>query len=314
MKIKLFEEYINYIEKYICPLCLERYLENIYIKNVHENISFKISSLQISVPLKGCINNCKSCIAKISAEPKLYKDFSKYPDFNLQYLNSMEKVKEKGCRNIVLTSDMGEPLQNKLFIQKVCDFNKQLDNQFKIEIQTTGVMLAGNIEFLKNNGVELISLSIFDIFDENNNFDIINVKDKLKFDVNNLCEKIKQSGINIRLSINLIKTYDKHSIKEIFNRIDEINPDQVTFKNLWHTTDENPINKWIVSNKASGNIINRISQYMDDNGGQKISTNKYSFHNKSIWLIDNCMLGDYIILRPDAKLYRSWDSLIPIEL
>ena len=298
----------------ICPLCLERHIETSYIKNIKESISFKISSLQICVPLKGCVNACKSCIARISGDSGLYKDLSDNVDFDEKYIRSLEKIKNEGCKNVVLTSDKGEPLQNKIFLQRFGNFNKSLGNWFNIEIQTTGVLLEGNISFLKNIGVKLISLSVFDIFDDNNNQDIIVVKDKLKFDLKKICKEIKSNGITLRLSINLINEYDKHSIKELFDKIDELNPDQVTMKNLWHTEEDNAINKWIKTNKASQNILSKISQYMNDNGGEKISEYKYNYNNRSIWMVDNCMLGNYLILRPDADLYRSWDSTNPINL
>lgn len=303
------------VENSICPFCLERYLSNINFKDINESINSNFSSLQISIPLKGCINSCKSCIAKISGDNNIsYKDHSNEENFDYKYFDSLKKVKKTGCKNIILTSDKGEPLQNKKFIEKIGDFNRRLDNWFNIEIQTTGVLLYDNISFLKNNGINVISLSIFDIFDDENNFDIITIKNKLKFNLKDLCLEIKKNNITLRLSINLIKSYDNHTINELFQKIKELSPDQVTFKNLWHTEDENPINKWIKTNKASSNILNRISEYIRNKGGNKISDFKYIFDGRSIWMVDNCMLGNYIILRPDAKLYRSWDSPNPLDI
>jgi len=291
-------------------------METNYINNIKEALSFKISSLQISVPLKGCINNCKSCIARISGDPGLYKDMSKNIDFDQKYLNKLKEVKEQGCKNIVITSDKGEPMQNKLFMEKIGNFNKKLNNWFDIEIQTTGVLLNDmNLSFLKEVvGVKTISVSVFDIFDNLNNLDIITVKEKMSFNLEQVCKNIKSYGFILRLSINLVNVYDKHSIKELFDRIDEINPNQVTIKNLWHTDEDNAINKWIKVNKASSNIIEKISNYIEDNGGDKISQNKYQFNGRSIWTVDNCMLGNYLILRPDAGLYRTWSDTSPIIL
>lgn len=303
------------IENSICPFCLDRYMENYYFKNTNESNFTNISSLQISIPLKGCINSCKSCIAKISGDVNnLYKDHSYESDFDEKYIESLKKVKENGCKNIILTSDKGEPLQNKKFIEKIGNFNKILDNWFNIEIQTTGVLLEDNIQFLKNNGVNVISLSVFDIFDDENNFDIITIKEKLKFDLKKLCHSIKNNNLILRLSINLIKSYDNHSMNELFQKIEELSPNQVTFKNLWYTEKENPINKWIKTNKASSNILQRISEYIRNHGGSKMTEFKYDFNGRSIWMVDNCMLGNYLILRPDTRLYRSWESSNPIEL
>ena len=61
-------------------------------------------------------------------------------------------------------------------------FNKKLGDWFDFEIQTTGVLLNDtNLAFLKDIvGVKVISVSVFDIFDDNNNLDIIAVKEKMK--------------------------------------------------------------------------------------------------------------------------------------
>ncbi len=309
--IKLYE---NFEEIKLCPFCLERYLESITYNSILERtLPEKISSLQISVPLKGCINNCKSCIAKISINPLNFKDYTECENFEKEYIEKLKIIKEKGCKNVVITSDKGEPLQNKKFLQEIGNFNKILNNYFNFEIQTTGVLLNNNnLNFLKNIGIKIISVSVFDIFNDKNNLDIIDVKEKLIFSLNDICKNIKDTGFILRLSINLINTYNKHTIKQLFNKIEELNPDQVTFKNLWYTEEDNPINNWIKTNKASNDILNKISNYLDING-YKISNYKYSFKNKSIWLIDNCMIGNYVILRNDANLYRSWIDTEPVN-
>lgn len=313
--IKNYNKFIHY-QHTICPLCLNRYMDNIYMNNLQESLSFKISSLQICVPLKGCINDCKSCIAKISGDSDLYSDHSKLENFNDLYIDKLKQVKDQGCKSIVITSDKGEPMQNKIFMEKIGVFNKQLDNWFNLEIQTTGVFLDdNNLTFLKDKvGVNIISVSVFDIFDDDNNLDIIGVKKKMIFNLKEVCQNIKKHGFILRLSINLVNVYDKHTFDELFERINILNPDQITLKNLWHTEENNAINKWIKTNKASSNIIQKISEYIEDNGGNKNSNYRYIFNGRSIWLVDNCMLGNYLILRPDAKLYRSWDDKNPMDL
>jgi len=313
--IKKYNEFIS-SEQSICPLCLDRYMETYYIKNIKESLNFKISSLQVSVPLKGCINNCRSCIAKVSGEDNIiFKNLSKDIDFDNQYLEKLKLIKNQKCKNIVITSDKGEPIQNKPFMRKLGEFNKELDNWFNFEIQTTGVLLNDqNLGFMKDVvGIKTISLSVFDIFDDQNNLNIIGVKENTGFNLKDICRSIKNYGFILRLSINLINSYDRHPIDKIFQKIEELDPNQVTFKNLWHTEEDNAINKWIKVNKASSNIINKISEYLEENNGHKVSNYRYEFNGKSIWMVDNCMLGNYLILRPDAKIYRSWESISPIE-
>ena len=161
-------------------------------------LSFKISSLQICVALKGCVNDCKSCIAKMSGDSDLYSDHSKLENFNDLYIDKLKQVKDQGCKSIVITSDKGEPMQNKIFMEKIGVFNKQLDNWFNLEIQTTGVFLDdNNLTFLKDKvGVNIISVSVFDIFDDDNNLDIIGVKKKMRFNLKEVFSALYQFAIN----------------------------------------------------------------------------------------------------------------------
>lgn len=300
----------------MCPFLLERYL--LSSSYLNESLNFKISSLQIVVPTKGCINDCKSCIAKISNEFS-FKDESKNINFLNKYLDNLKKIREVGCKTMVLTG-IGEAIQNKKFLRLISELNNKLDDPFDIEIQTTGVLLNDeNINFLKNIiGVKVISLSIFDIFDNLNNLSIIGVKEKLKFDIVNVCKKIKNIGLILRISLNLINVYDKHSVIDIFNKIDEIQPNQLTFRSLWFTDDDNPINKWIKSNNCSYGFLDKIKSFLSLNG-RKVRESVYIYNGISIYLNEDCMKvkgGDsrYLILRTDNNVYQSWEDKIPIKL
>lgn len=188
---------------------------------------------------------------------------------------------------MVLTG-IGEAIQNKKFLRLISELNNKLDDPFDIEIQTTGVLLNDeNINFLKNIiGVKVISLSIFDIFDNLNNLSIIGVKEKLKFDIVNVCKKIKNIGLILRISLNLINVYDKHSVIDIFNKIDEIQPNQLTFRSLWFTDDDNPINKWIKSNNCSYGFLDKIKSFLSLNG-RKVRESVYIYNGISIYLNDD---------------------------
>jgi hypothetical protein len=306
-------KYIQTFEKFthfdICPLCLDKYL-NQY--NVNESVS-NISSLQINVPLKGCVNACKSCIARIHSAHLKMKEINNQVISEDKYLNSLMLVSNY-CSNAVLTSDNGEPAQNMNFIKKFGELNKKLDKPFNIELQTTGVLMTDdNLKILKDINLKVVSLSVFDIINYQNNLNIIDVKNKLLFHLPTICKKIKDNGFILRISINLIKEYDKYTMEEIFNAVKELGADQLTFKNLWCTDDENPINKWIKINKASDNILDKISDYLDNNG-DKISRNNYNYNGISIKLVDNCMMGNYLIIRSDGRLYDSWESCEPTNL
>ena len=53
---------------------------------------------------------------------------------------------------------------------------------------------------------------------------------------------------------------------------------------------------------------------MEHNNGKKISKFKYYYNGISVWLVDDCMVGNYVILKPDAKLYKYWGDKIPINI
>jgi len=307
-------KYIQTFEKFthfdICPLCLEKYLSQ--YNNINESIS-NVSSLQINIPLKGCVNACKSCIARIHSAHLQMKEINNRVIDDEKYLKSLELVSNY-CNNAILTSDNGEPAQNMSFIKKFGELNKKLKKPFKVEMQTTGVLMSDeNLKILKDINLHTVSLSVFDILDYKNNLDIIDVKNKLLFHLPTICKKIKDNGFVLRISINLIKEYDKYSMGEIFSAVKELGADQLTFKNLWCTDDDNPINKWIKVNKASDNILDKISEYLDENGN-KISNDKYNFNGISIKLVDNCMMGNYLIIRSDGQLYDNWESCEPIKI
>jgi hypothetical protein len=309
--INNYNKFIKYEFK-ICPYCLNIH-QSINNNTINENLNDKISSLQINVPLKGCVNNCKSCIAKIHNTQDKIKMLNNIIIDENKYFENLKLVRRK-CDTAVLTSDHGEPIQNINFIKQFGKLNKLLDNPFKIEIQTTGVLLNdNNISLLKDIGLNVVSLSVFDIFDNINNLNIIDVKKNLRYDILNVCKKIKDNGFILRLSINLIKEYEKYSMEKLFDIINEIKPDQLTFKILWCNDDDNPINQWIKINKANETVLSKISNYIINNNGEKINNNKYIYNNISIFLVENCMIGNYLIIRNDGELYNSWLSCNPIK-
>lgn len=305
--LKTYKSFLNIKE--ICPYCLEKSQS---LNNINENLN-NITSLQINVPLKECVNNCKSCIAKIHNTQNKIKMISNVIIDKEKYLNNLKMVRNK-CDNAILTSDFGEPIQNVKFIKQFGELNKKLDNPFKTEIQTTGVLLNDeNISILKDINLNIVSLSIFDIFDNENNLEIINVNKKLRYNFIDICKKIKDNGFTLRLSINLIKEYEKYSMKKLFDIIEKINPDQLTFKMLWCNSDNNPINNWIKFNKSDISVLSDISNYILNNNGKKIGRNKYNYNGISIFLVEDCMVGNYLIIRNDGELYNSWLDCVPIK-
>jgi len=318
-------KYLKLFEKFhtnICPLCLERYLTERKSQMILEGNSDFVRSLSIVVPTKGCVNSCKFCVSKLTDNDR-YDDNSKKEFFDDEYFKKMKYVKEKGGKFAILTGD-AEPMQNKKFLQRIGQLNKMLDEPFIMEIQTTGVMLNDtNLDFLKNEvGVDVISLSVSDMFDNNNNANTIRIHKNLRFNLEDLCERIKNKGFTLRLSINLIDEYNKYTPEEILERLIELQPDQAIFRVLWCSDDEdNEINKWIKSNSASKSIVKDLNMFIIENGKHigDLPT-RFDINGISIVVDDDCMARKkieqfrYLILRQDCNLYTKWDSDVPHKI
>lgn len=338
MNMKTFESFKEHIEiNKICPFCLNNYLDQIHIKSIFEGLDddeiypelipvpkrrefprYKVDvrSMSILVPTHGCVNACKFCVSKISQLKDEYKDLSKEELFEEIYFKQFEKVSKMGCEYVILTGT-GEPIQNKPFLSMIGRMNRRLEKPFKLEIQTSGVMLDdANLKFLKDEvGVYLISLSVSNIFDDKSNADIITMHPRLRFNLKDLCHRIKQHDFILRISLNLVSIYNKYSPEEIINRLNDIKADQATFRVLWAGKEDNEISRWIRSNAVAQDFIEDVEIYCATNG--KIlpaAYPKYQVGNVTVVIDQDCMNehspGEirYLILRTDCNLYTQWDK------
>jgi len=275
-----------------------------------------VRSMSILVPTHGCVNACKFCVSKISQLKSEYDDLSKEEMFEEIYFKQFERVSKMGCTYAILTGT-GEPIQNKPFLSMIGRMNKRLENPFKLEIQTSGVMLTQeNLKFLKEEvGVYLISLSVSDIFNDTSNADIITIRPRLRFNLKQLCHSIKDMGFILRISLNLVNIYNNHTPEETMSRILELGADQATFRVLWAGHDDNAISRWIKSNAVAQEYIDGVKQYCKDNGELLSNTYlKYKVRGITIVVDEDCMSEKssneirYLILRSDAQLYTKWDT------
>jgi hypothetical protein len=217
----------------------------------------------------------------------------------------------------------------------VTEINRNLPSPFiKCELQTSGCFLLqeDNLNWLRSFiRVKIISLSLFDIFDSDNNSKYSRPKTPKAFvDIQKTCEEIKNHKFTLRLSINMTNHYEKMGItpEQIFNKAIELGANQITFRVLYFidnpkTKDEKEINDWILENKCSDEYMNQIRQYIKSNGNplEKLSFGaiRYSVNKKvSVVIDDNCMnktdINDvkedvkYLILLPSANICTKWDD------
>lgn len=283
----------------------------------------KIQSLSICVP-GGCYNRCKFCVSRMHTE-KYINQIEKNTRFRDLYKKDYKKrllfARDNGCNTVMLTGS-GEPLINRKFIEDFFEWNDNLEAPFRwIEIQTSGVSIDDEyLRFLRNGGVNTISLSLSSVFSDEENYEYNNpIKEEFKINIDSLCKEIKKYDFNLRLSLNMTDFYNLKSAKEIFDRIKELKADQVTFRVLYKSFSECEQDKWIDLHKCNDEVINEITEYIKTNGTQleilPFGAIKYSLDGISTVIDDDCMSKEindtvkYIILRENCKLYSKWDDL-----
>lgn len=221
-----------------------------------------IQSISIVVPTKGCVNKCKFCVSRMHENP--YENcFDR-----IQIEKRIKWAVMNGVNTCILTGT-GEALQNYKFLSSLYKVFEKLNYPFpNVELQTTGVMLMEsapgisdekfypNISILKDLQVNTISVSISDPFDDENNMNIIGVSPRLKFKLIDLCKFIKEQGFNLRLSLNMTSVFNKIAPEELFSKLKEFNPDQITFRKLWFNDRSLDQSKWIMENSCDLGTFN----------------------------------------------------------
>lgn len=276
----------------------------------------KIQSLSIVVPTNGCVNNCKFCVSKIHDNE--YDNF--FDDIEIE--KRLNYASNNGVNTCILTGT-GEVLQNIKYLNNLINIFDKLNHPFpSVELQTTGVLLnnINNIDILKKLRVNTISLSISDIFDSENNCDIIGIPKKLIFTIPDICKYIVDNGFNLRLSLNMTNIYnDKHPI-DILDKCKELGANQITFRKLYTQHDNSPVCEWVNNNKCNDDVLDKIYKRISIHGKPlyklPFGSVAYSINGMSVTIDDDCMdsinkyddILKYLILRENSKLYCQWDD------
>ena len=281
-----------------------------------------VQSLSVVVPNNNCINNCKFCVSHMHSDDYKNQMDDNLPFFDLylkDYLKRLDFAQRNGCNTVMLTGN-SEPQQNRKFLTYFGLFMQLMKNPFDwIEMQTTGALLDNNyLRFLRNHvGVNIISLSVSS-FDQFQNQEIIGCP--VQINLEELCKNIKKYDFTLRLSLNLSYAFNDYSPEELFSTCyEEFLADQVTLRVLYSNSNDTPQSKWVSQHAMNSDKINEINSFIKTYGtvlGKlPYGATKYSYNDMSIVLDDDCMgkrndndAYKYLILRPDCKLYSSWDD------
>ena len=281
-----------------------------------------VQSLSVVVPNNNCINNCKFCVSHMHPDDYKNQMDDNLPFFDLylkDYLKRLDFAQRNGCNTVMLTGN-SEPQQNRKFLTYFGLFMQLMKHPFDwIEMQTTGALLDNNyLRFLRNHvGVNIISLSVSS-FDQFQNQEIIGCP--VQINLEELCKNIKKYDFTLRLSLNLSYAFANYSPEELFSTCcEEFLADQVTLRVLYSNSNDTPQSKWVSQHAMNLDKINEINSFIKTYGtvlGKlPYGATKYSYNDMSIVLDDDCMgkrndndAYKYLILRPDCKLYSSWDD------
>ena len=282
-----------------------------------------IQSFSIVVPNKECMNKCPFCVSRMvnsNIYPNLMDISHPTYDYNVkEYMRRMKYVADNGCQTLMLTGT-SEPQQNKQFLNTFALLHEIIGKPFtNIEMQTTGVLLDKNpdyLRFLKNFvGVNTMAISLSSLSTEMNSNIIGNTIDVVK-----LCHMLLGYGFNIRICCNLTSAFnpDGKSIKTWFMLFkDVLRADQVTFRQMYASKDSTKQNKWISEHAFADKYD--LMQYLkavEPIGETVYGAEIRHIDGMSVIFDDDCMgkkskkdnTVKYLILRPNCKLYSSWDT------
>jgi molybdenum cofactor biosynthesis enzyme MoaA len=276
-------------------------------------------NLSIAVP-GGCPNKCPFCVAEQHDNAYEYR----YTDYTDEWIRRLNFAAQQGVSSVLLTGT-GEPLTNTKFLNMFAMINKDLKKPFDwIEIQTSGVGLKegsendyGVLKFLRATvKVSTIALSVCDIFSSRNNANIMGIPEKSYYDLNEMCQKIKEAGLNLRLSLNMTDIYNNIDIKSIFDMSEALGADQVTFRKMFHAGDGGKEDTWIKDHLYSkwDDLTNYIEEVGTPLHRLSFGPMKYSVNGISTVADWDCMsttgndtaIIRSLILRPNCKLYTHW--------
>ena len=282
-----------------------------------------IQSLSIVVPGKSCINDCYCCVSKMHGQDyknHLEENLPFYDLYLNDYIKRLEFCRDNGCNTVMLTGGI-EPQQNKRFLVDFGIMLRLMKHPFRnIEMQTTGTLIdEKTLRFIRNHvGVSTIALSLFSL-DDNENHWCKNTPRGLIVGIKQLCCEIKRYDFNLRLCLNLTRFFNQRDVDLLFDDCKALGADQITFRRLFSDNDDTSQGKWVMENSIDVFRYECIKNYVLSDKFKRLrqleyGQNSYSVKGMSVMLDEDCMAKEnkpeykYLVLRPNGRLYGSWDD------
>lgn len=308
----------------------------------------QIQSTSLDVP-GGCPNNCKFCVSEIHGVGKVLNnvfmkgDMSHCTWLEREFRERLEYLRDIGISNLVLTGTASEPHLNEVYLKFFKQINSSLPSKFKnIELHTSGIKLDGEkLALLSSIGVKTIALSISSFWSDRN-AEINGTPTGLEVDIPETCSKIRENKFNLRLNLNMnhigfvssifpspekpskesygaiLLKEARESFSDLLGQMELLIPDQITFRHLYYTQEDNAQNEWVKTNGMSDLWFEQLRLYLQEVANPihalSFGAIKYSLNGISIAVDSDCMNKQdgqlrYIILRRNCKLYSEWDNL-----
>lgn len=288
-----------------------------------------IQSFSIVVPNRECINKCPFCVSRMvnsNIYPNLMDISHPHYDINVkEYLKRMRYVADQGCRTLMLTGT-SEPQQNKQFLNTFALLHDILGRPFtNIEMQTTGMLLddPDYLRFLRNFvGVNTMALSISSPCWQENTELIGHPfgEPSRSIDFTKLVKMLKQYDFNIRLCFNLNSYFVFQDVQGFFDACkNKWLADQITFRKLYTSDKDTNQAKWIREHKLKASYLSNLEKFL-----RKFDLARTTAYGAAVRYVNgmsvvydtDCMGKNpslegtlkYLILRPNCKLYSSWDD------
>lgn len=262
-----------------------------------------IRSIQLVVPSKRCINNCKFCIAKLTG--------NRVREYQSRKVFEAIIEAREHSDTITLTGNT-DPMQNMKIVKyyleeiRVMEEHECIEPFREIGIQVSGVLITNEkIQLLSSLGINRLNISVASWHPERDMM-LKGVAPNLVFDWRDVVQWATNAKMRVRFVGILSDDWDEFQeftdILHMHRTLQERGIDQVTFKVMQGGLGKTFIDKWIREHRMKHldyfmHTLRKV--YQEDIGGIVVN---YKFD------MDCQAPGHSIIIREDGECFTSWEE------